>query len=209
MGDQAKPLVPFLQRADEMAKADPRVAYYCRMYAVEVGRRRGVVTHGRRLVSRAPFAKERQSLRSFFRVLSERFVAATYGVPRSLAGAPRHSRIPAVNYDSPPTDAGANETIEERTRGRLVSFPFIFPGECNNKTTPGTEGHACGVPREGGPYATEGMKIPDKSAELNELLGLLMEQLEGMKPTAGLGGAEEDELYVENFALKIFAKADK
>ena len=37
MGDQAKPLLPFLQRADEMAKADPKVAYYCRMYAIEVG----------------------------------------------------------------------------------------------------------------------------------------------------------------------------
>lgn len=55
----------------------------------------------------------------------------------------------------------------------------------------------------------EGIKIPDKSAELNELLGLLMEQLEGMKATARLGGAEEDELYMENFALKIFAKADR
>lgn len=37
MGDQAKPLLPFLQRADEMVKADPKVAYYCRMYAVEAG----------------------------------------------------------------------------------------------------------------------------------------------------------------------------
>ena len=36
-----------------------------------------------------------------------------------------------------------------------------------------------------------------------------MEQLEGMKATAGLSGAQEDELYMENFALKIFAKADK
>ena len=36
-----------------------------------------------------------------------------------------------------------------------------------------------------------------------------MEQLEGMKPTARLAAAEEDELYMENFALKIFAKADK
>lgn len=35
MGDQAKPLLPFLQRGDEMQKADPKVAYYCRMYAME------------------------------------------------------------------------------------------------------------------------------------------------------------------------------
>jgi len=34
MGEQAKPLLPFLQRADEMLKADPKVAYYCRMFAV-------------------------------------------------------------------------------------------------------------------------------------------------------------------------------
>lgn len=59
------------------------------------------------------------------------------------------------------------------------------------------------------PGAQEGIKIPNKSSELNELLGLLMEQLEGMKASAGLAGAEEDELYMENFALKIFAKADK
>lgn len=59
------------------------------------------------------------------------------------------------------------------------------------------------------PSAQEGIKIPNKSSELNELLGLLMEQLEGMKASAGLAGAEEDELYMENFALKIFAKADK
>jgi|AntAceMinimDraft_11_1070367.scaffolds.fasta_scaffold30843_2 hypothetical protein len=38
MGDMAKPLLPFLQRADEMAKADPKVAYYCRMHAMEAGR---------------------------------------------------------------------------------------------------------------------------------------------------------------------------
>ena len=37
MGDQARSLLPFLQRADEMAKADPKVAYYCRLYAVEEG----------------------------------------------------------------------------------------------------------------------------------------------------------------------------
>ena len=32
-----KALTPFLQRADEMSRADPKVAYYCRMYAVEEG----------------------------------------------------------------------------------------------------------------------------------------------------------------------------
>jgi hypothetical protein len=36
-----------------------------------------------------------------------------------------------------------------------------------------------------------------------------MQQLEGMKGAAQLAGAQEDELYMENFALKIFAKADK
>lgn len=90
MGDQAKSLLPFLQRADEMAKADPKVAYYCRLYAVE-----------------------------------------------------------------------------------------------------------------------EGMKIPDKSTELGEMLSLLVRQLEATKQAAGLLGAEEDEAHVENFALKIFAKADR
>ena len=34
-----KALTPFLQRADEMSRADPKVAYYCRMYAVEEGMR--------------------------------------------------------------------------------------------------------------------------------------------------------------------------
>jgi hypothetical protein len=90
MGDQAKSLLPFLQRADEMAKADPKVAYYCRLYAVE-----------------------------------------------------------------------------------------------------------------------EGMKIPDKSPELGEMLSLLVRQLEATKQAAGLLGAEDDEAHVENFALKIFAKADR
>ena len=89
MGDQAKSLLPFLQRADEMAKADPKVAYYW-LYAVE-----------------------------------------------------------------------------------------------------------------------EGMKIPDKSTELGEMLSLLVRQLEATKQAAGLLGAEEDEAHVENFALKIFAKADR
>ena len=90
MGEQAKPLLPFLQRADEMARADPKVAYYCRLYAVE-----------------------------------------------------------------------------------------------------------------------EGMRVPNKSPELNEMLGLLLRQLEETKPSAGLLGAEDDEAHVENFALKIFAKADR
>ena len=90
MGEQAKPLLPFQQRADEMARADPKVAYYCRLYAVE-----------------------------------------------------------------------------------------------------------------------EGMRVPNKSPELNEMLGLLLRQLEETKPSAGLLGAEDDEAHVENFALKIFAKADR
>ena len=33
--EQKRALLPFLQRAEEIQKADPRVAYYCRMYAVE------------------------------------------------------------------------------------------------------------------------------------------------------------------------------
>ncbi len=31
-------LRPFMQRAQEMQTADPKVAYYCRMYAVEMVR---------------------------------------------------------------------------------------------------------------------------------------------------------------------------
>jgi vacuolar protein sorting-associated protein VTA1 len=33
----ARALAPFLQRAAEMEKHDPRVAYYCRMSALEQG----------------------------------------------------------------------------------------------------------------------------------------------------------------------------
>ena len=39
MGEQAKPLLPFLQRGDELQRADPKVAYYCRMFACEEGMR--------------------------------------------------------------------------------------------------------------------------------------------------------------------------
>ena len=86
-----KALTPFLQRADEMSRADPKVAYYCRMYAVE-----------------------------------------------------------------------------------------------------------------------EGMRATERSSELSKLLGELLEQLETTKAAAGLAETrEEDELYLENFALKLFAKADK
>ncbi|EEH55038.1 uncharacterized protein MICPUCDRAFT_37521 [Micromonas pusilla CCMP1545] len=90
MGEQAKPLLPFLQRGDELQRADPKVAYYCRMFACE-----------------------------------------------------------------------------------------------------------------------EGMRTSDKTPEMRELLSLLVLQLEKTKPSAGLQGAEEDEAYVENFALRLFAKADK
>jgi vacuolar protein sorting-associated protein VTA1 len=34
MGDAAKSLIPYLQRADEMQKHDPRVAYYCALIAL-------------------------------------------------------------------------------------------------------------------------------------------------------------------------------
>jgi len=86
-----KALAPFLQRADEMSRADPKVAYYCRMYAVE-----------------------------------------------------------------------------------------------------------------------EGMKAKERSAELNALMGELLKQLESTKAGAALAETrEEDELYLENFAMKLFAKADK
>lgn len=33
--EQKKLILPFMQRAQEVEKADPKVAYYCRMYAVE------------------------------------------------------------------------------------------------------------------------------------------------------------------------------
>ena len=86
-----KALTPFLQRADEMSRADPKVAYYCRMYAVE-----------------------------------------------------------------------------------------------------------------------EGMRATERSSELSKLLGELLAQLEATKAAAQLAETrEEDELYLENFALKLFAKADK
>ncbi|BDA46061.1 probable vacuolar protein sorting-associated protein VTA1 homolog at N-terminal half [Coccomyxa sp. Obi] len=35
--EQKKAILPFLQRADEVTKIEPKVAYYCRMYAVEQG----------------------------------------------------------------------------------------------------------------------------------------------------------------------------
>ncbi|EFN60157.1 hypothetical protein CHLNCDRAFT_133608 [Chlorella variabilis] len=35
--DQKKMILPFAQRAQEVEKADPKVAYYCRMYALEQG----------------------------------------------------------------------------------------------------------------------------------------------------------------------------
>eukprot|EP00854_Cymbomonas_tetramitiformis_P025736 gene25736-31479_t len=35
--EQAKILIPYLQRADEIANHDPLIAYYCRMHAVEEG----------------------------------------------------------------------------------------------------------------------------------------------------------------------------
>lgn len=34
---QTKAILPFLQRADEISKVEPKVAYYCRMYAVDTG----------------------------------------------------------------------------------------------------------------------------------------------------------------------------
>ncbi|CAK0749802.1 hypothetical protein CVIRNUC_001939 [Coccomyxa viridis] len=35
--EQKKAILPFLQRADEVNTVDPKVAYYCRMYAIEQG----------------------------------------------------------------------------------------------------------------------------------------------------------------------------
>ena len=54
----------------------------------------------------------------------------------------------------------------------------------------------------------EGLKVSGKSGELVSLLGSLMETLERTKPDAGLVSPEEDSAYCENFALRIFAKAD-
>ena len=54
----------------------------------------------------------------------------------------------------------------------------------------------------------EGLKVSNKSGELTALLGSLMETLERTKPDAGLVSPEEDSAYCENFALRIFAKAD-
>jgi vacuolar protein sorting-associated protein VTA1 len=42
MGSDAEPakgLLPYLQRADELQKHEPLVAYYCRLYAMEKGMR--------------------------------------------------------------------------------------------------------------------------------------------------------------------------
>ena len=36
-GKECKPVLPYLQRAQEMEKHDPVVAYYCRLYALELG----------------------------------------------------------------------------------------------------------------------------------------------------------------------------
>ena len=54
----------------------------------------------------------------------------------------------------------------------------------------------------------EGLKVSGKSTELVSVLGSLMETLERTKPDAGLVSPEEDSAYCENFALRIFAKAD-
>ena len=54
----------------------------------------------------------------------------------------------------------------------------------------------------------EGLKVSDKSGEMIATLGSLMETLERTKPDAGLISPEEDCAYCENFALRIFAKAD-
>jgi vacuolar protein sorting-associated protein VTA1 len=54
----------------------------------------------------------------------------------------------------------------------------------------------------------EGLKVSGKSNELVSVLGSLMETLERTKPDAGLVSPEEDSAYCENFALRIFAKAD-
>ena len=54
----------------------------------------------------------------------------------------------------------------------------------------------------------EGLKVSDKSGEMIATLGSLMETLERTKPDAGLVSPEEDCAYCENFALRIFAKAD-
>ena len=37
MAEQRRALLPFLQRAEEVQKVEPRIAYYCRLYAVEEG----------------------------------------------------------------------------------------------------------------------------------------------------------------------------
>uniref|UniRef100_A0A7S2Z6P9 Uncharacterized protein n=1 Tax=Chloropicon laureae TaxID=464258 RepID=A0A7S2Z6P9_9CHLO len=37
LADHRRALLPFLQRAEEVAKVEPKVAYYCRLYAVEEG----------------------------------------------------------------------------------------------------------------------------------------------------------------------------
>ena len=36
---QGKALLPFLQRASEIGKHNPKVAYYCRLHAIEEGMR--------------------------------------------------------------------------------------------------------------------------------------------------------------------------
>ena len=54
----------------------------------------------------------------------------------------------------------------------------------------------------------EGLKVSDKTGEMIATLGSLMETLERTKPDAGLISPEEDCAYCENFALRIFAKAD-
>jgi vacuolar protein sorting-associated protein VTA1 len=53
-----------------------------------------------------------------------------------------------------------------------------------------------------------GLQISAKSSAMISLLGTLMQQLEDTKQEAGLISHEEDSAYCENFAMKVFSKAD-
>lgn len=56
---------------------------------------------------------------------------------------------------------------------------------------------------------TEGMKIPNRSAEITSVLGSVMGKLEATKATANVGDEELDKAEVTKFCLKLFTGADK
>jgi len=55
----------------------------------------------------------------------------------------------------------------------------------------------------------EGIKIPQRHADISALIGKVMAEMEASKPGLALGGVESDRFHVEALALRVFAGADK